>query len=219
MGERRFEALADALAPTDAVADAIGDGIGDADTDGFALGGRVDTAEAEVDRSADQCVDGGGQVTAGAEFHGERRGVVEDGAQGAHRAVQVAPHVDAQRAGLRSGRGDGLVAGPQRHPGRFEESPPRAGQLHRVAGAVEQRDTEGVLQPGDPLRQRLLGEEQPPGRPAEMQLLGRRDGRPRLPQVEIHGSHHGRPPPFVKADGRLLAGADGRPARWPACSP
>jgi hypothetical protein len=52
----------------------------------------------------------------------------------------------------------------------------------------EQGDTEFALQPGDPLGQRLLGQEEPARRPAEVQVLGGRHERPDLRKVEIHAS-------------------------------
>jgi hypothetical protein len=62
-------------------------------------------------------------------------------------------------------------------PGRGQEPLPGLGEPHGAGVAGEQGDAEFTLEPGDPLGQRLLGEEQPPGRPAEVQFLGSGDER------------------------------------------
>jgi hypothetical protein len=68
----------------------------------------------------------------------------------------------------------------------------------------EQGDAEFALQPGDPLGQRLLGEEEPPGRPAEVQFLGGRDERPDLREIEIHAPSLRRQPLVVNQARALL---------------
>nr|WP_263656740.1 hypothetical protein [Nonomuraea aurantiaca] len=62
-------------------------------------------------------------------------------------------------------RGHG-VHGPRREPA------PGRGQLHAARGPLEQPRPERVLQPADPLQQRLLAEVQPDGRPPKVRLLG-----------------------------------------------
>jgi hypothetical protein len=88
-----------------------------------------------------------------------------------------------------AGGPDGLVAVGQRPAGRGQEPLPGLGELHPVPVPGQQPHAEPVLEPGDPLGQRLLGQEQPRGGPAEVPLLGRRDKGPHLCQVQIHASY------------------------------
>jgi hypothetical protein len=89
-------------------------------------------------------------------------------------------------------------------PGRGQEPLPGLGEPHGAGVAGEQGDAEFTLEPGDPLGQRLLGEEQPPGRPAEVQFLGGGDERADLCEVEIHPSSLCRQPLVVKPARALL---------------
>jgi hypothetical protein len=122
----------------------------------------------------------------------------------AHRVVQVPPHVDPQRPSRVPGRLDRTVGLGQGLPGRGQEPVPGLGKPDGAGLPGEQGDAEFTLQPGDPLGQRLLGEEEPPGRPAEVEFLGGRDERPDLPEIEIHGSSLRRQPLVVNQDRALL---------------
>ena len=84
------------------------------------------------------------------------------------------------------------------------EHGPGLGEPNGAGLPREQDDTEFALQPGDPLGQRLLGEEEPPGRPAEVQFLGGRDERADLREIEIHAPSLRRQPLVVNQARALL---------------
>jgi hypothetical protein len=60
------------------------------------------------------------------------------------------------------------------------------GQPGPGPGAVQQRRAQVRLQPGDPLRHRLLGHPQPVGRVGEMPVVDDREEGPDRTEVKLH---------------------------------
>lgn len=67
----------------------------------------------------------------------------------------------------------------------MQELGARVGELHAVAGPLEQLDPERSFQLGDRLRQARLGDEQPGGRAPEMPFLGDADEVAQLPELHL----------------------------------